>query len=132
MKRIIFGIIALIAIYIFFACGIFEGLVNFMCWLFSLSMTESNISIAGEIFVKIATFIVSYSLVGIIFNLIGWFDSGAMKFVYFVVSTIISFALCYVVMLLETYLLYIAIVLGILIIGAASIIVILIIHSKNV
>lgn len=132
MKRILFGIIALIAIYIFFACGIFEGLANFMCWLFTLSMTESNISIFGEIFVKIATFIVSYSLVGIIFNWLGWFDSSAMKFVYFVVSTIVSFALCYVVMLLETYLLYIDIVLGIVIIGAAIIIVGSVIHSKNV
>lgn len=77
-------------------------------------MTQSNISIAGEIFVKIAAWIISYTAVGIIFGALGWFNSDVMKFVYFIISTLVSFALCYIVMLLETYLLYIVIGLGVL------------------
>lgn len=104
--------IGLITVFI----NLFEGIAKLLIWLFTLNMTQSEISVAGEIFVKIATFAVSYGVVGCIFNAIGVFDSKAMKFLYFVISTMVSFALCYVIMLIETYLLYIAIVLGILLV----------------
>ncbi len=77
-------------------------------------MTKSSVSVAGEIFVRVATWVISYSAVGLLFNALGSFNSNAMKTTYFVVSTLVSFALCYVVMLLETYLLYIIIALSIL------------------
>lgn len=96
--------------------NIYEWIVNILIWLFTLNMTQSNVSMTGEIFVRIATFVVSYGAVGYIFNAIGLFDSKAMKFVYFVISTIVSFALCYVIMLIETYLLHIAIALGLLLV----------------
>ena len=114
MKSKIAGILALIIFVFFITSGLFEGIMNFFVWLVTLNATQSSISAAGEIFVKIASFVVSYTAVGILFNAIGWFNSDAMKFVYFIVSTLVSFALCYVVMLLETYLLYIAIGLGVL------------------
>ena len=114
MKNKIAGILALIIFVFFITSGLFEGIMNFFVWLVTLNATQSSISAAGEIFVKIASFVVSYTAVGILFNAIGWFNSDAMKFVYFIVSTLVSFALCYVVMLLETYLLYIAIGLGVL------------------
>jgi hypothetical protein len=90
--------------------GVFESVANFLVWLVTLNMTQSNVSIVGEIFVKIATWAISYIMVGLLFNSLGWFNSDAMKIAYFIISTLISFALCYVVMLLETYLLYIVIV----------------------
>lgn len=114
MKSKIAGILALIVFVFFVTSGLFEGIMNFFVWLVTLNATQSSISAAGEIFVKIASFVVSYTAVGILFNFIGWFNSDAMKLVYFIVSTLVSFALCYVVMILETYLLYIAIGLGVL------------------
>lgn len=114
MKSKIAGILALIIFVFFITSGLFEGIMNFFVWLVTLNATQSSISAAGEIFVKIVSFVVSYTAVGILFNAIGWFNSDAMKLVYFIVSTLVSFALCYVVMILESYLLYIAIGLGVL------------------
>ncbi|MCI8825550.1 MAG: hypothetical protein HFH63_06675 [Lachnospiraceae bacterium] len=82
-----------------------------------MSMTQSSVSIAGEIFVKVTTFAISYSVVGAIFRAIGWFDSDIMKVAYFVISTIVSFVLCYIVMIFETHLLLIAIIAGVLLIA---------------
>jgi len=87
-----------------------------MIWLFTLNETQSSVSIIGEIFVKIATFGITYSLVGFIFNSLGFFNSGIMKFAYFVISTLLSFGLCYVVVLIEKHILTIAIVLLVLLI----------------
>ncbi|MCI6705237.1 MAG: hypothetical protein MR458_09110 [Erysipelotrichaceae bacterium] len=73
------GIIILMFIYIASKYGLIEPIVKFftdiLIWLFTLNATQSNVSIAGEIFVKIATFAVSYSAVGSIFRTIGWFNS---------------------------------------------------------
>ena len=108
------GLVFLIFIWIAASNGWVEPIVNFFSdifiWLFTLSMTQSSVSIAGEIFVKVATFAISYSVVGAIFRAIGWFDSDIMKIAYFVISTIVSFVLCYIVMIFETHLLLIAII----------------------
>ena len=130
MKGIIAGLITLVLFVFFITSGLFEGIMNFFIWLVTLNATQSNVSMAGEIFVKIATFVVSYTAVGILFNAIGWFDSDAMKLVYFIVSTLVSFVLCYVVMLLETYLLYIAIGLGVLLLLIIGIIIFLYFKNK--
>ena len=130
MKNKIAGILALIVFVFFVTSGLFEGVMNFFIWLVTLNATQSNVSMAGEIFVKIVTFVVSYTAVGILFNAIGWFNSDAMKLVYFIVSTLVSFVLCYVVMLLETYLLYIAIGLGVLLLLIIGIIIFLYFKNK--
>ena len=114
MKGKIAAVIAFLLFLFFFTSGLFEGIVNFLTWLVPLNMAQSNISIAGEIFVKIAAWLISYTLVGIIFGVLGWFHSDVMKFVYFIISTLVSFALCYIIMLLETYLLYVVIGFGVL------------------
>lgn len=109
-------------IYIASKYGLIEPIVKFftdiLIWLFTLNATQSNVSIAGEIFVKIATFAVSYSAVGSIFRTIGWFNSEIMKISYFVISTIVSFALCYVVMLLETHLVAITVIMAVTLLSA--------------
>ena len=66
-----------------------------------------------------------------LFKGLNWFNSDAMKLVYFAISTIISFALSYVVMILEQYAVYIAIGLGLIILILASIITILYVKSKK-
>lgn len=115
------GLIFLIVIMIAASNGWIEPIINFFSnifiWLFTLSMTQSSVSIAGEIFVKVTTFAISYSVVGAIFRAIGWFDSDIMKVAYFVISTIVSFVLCYIVMIFETHLLLIAIIAGVLLIA---------------
>ena len=129
MRSKIAGILALIIFVFFITSGLFEGIMNFFVWLVTLNATQSSVSAAGEIFVKIASFVVSYTAVGILFNSIGWFNSDAMKLVYFIISTLVSFVLCYVVMLLETYLLYIAIGFGVLLLLIIGLIVVL--YLKN-
>lgn len=125
---------AIIAFFIFIfvlTSGLFGGLVDFLVWLVTLNMTQSKVSMVGEIFVKIAAWTISYSAVGLLFNALGWFNSNAMKIAYFIISTLVSFALCYVVMLLETYLLYIVITLGVLLAIIATVIAFLYIKGKR-
>ena len=67
-----------------------------------------------------------------IFHALGWFDSDVMKFVYFIISTLVSFILCYIVMLLETYLLYIVIGLGFLLAIVIVLAIVLYIRHRKV
>ena len=112
MKHKIAGLLSLIILLFVMTSGIFSHIVEFLCWLVTLNMTQSKISLAGEIFVKIVTWLLSYGFVGLIFNKLDWFNKGAMKFAYLVISTLLSFALCYVIMLMEKYLLHLVIVTG--------------------
>lgn len=118
------GMLFIIAIFVLAKFNLLEQvskpIIDVFVWLFTLSLTQSPVSIAGEIFVKIATFAVSFSAVGAFFNTIGWFNSAAMKITYFVISTLVSFALCYVVMLFETYMLQIAIAILITSVGIVT------------
>ena len=131
MKAKIIGFISLIAFIFFCTSGLFTEIVDFFVWLVTLNASQSPVSATGEIFVKIASFVISYTIVGIVFNAIGWFDSDVMKVAYFIVSTLVSFALCYVVMLLETYLLYIAIILGAVLIGVICVMIFMNIREKR-
>lgn len=71
-------------------------------------------------------------LSGVLFNALGWFNSGAMKIVYFIISTIISFLLSWLIMVFEKYLLIIAIVIGVVMLIMIGIAVtLLIIGRKN-
>lgn len=98
------GIILLILI----ATGVFSVLldltsefIKLTLWIFQLSLTDFGLSPSIEIIVKSLTFILSYALVGIIFNALGLFDSDVMKYVYFVISTMIGFALSALIMFLQ-------------------------------
>ncbi len=96
-----------------------------------LDYIAPDTSIAGGIIVRLLTFIVSYALVGFLFNAIGWFNSNAMKVIYFIISALVGFALSYVVMILEKYLLVIGIVLGIIILVCIMVIIIVFINNKK-
>ena len=115
---------------LFLLCsGIFLHTIKFFTWLFTLQYITPETSIAGSIIVKVLTFAVSYTLVGLIFNSLGWFNSKVMSVAYLIVSTLLGFVLAYIVMLIETYLLAIGIILGVILI--ASIVVLIVIHIKN-
>lgn len=131
MKKKLGSFIIFVILIFLIAHGFLGNFFKFCTWLVTLNMTQSNVSAAGENFVKIAVWIFSYSAVGLLFKTIGIFDKKAMKFTYFIISTLVSFALCYIVMLLEKYLLYIAITLCILLFGVFSAFIIYHIKSKR-
>lgn len=129
MKKFIWLIIIFALIIFIGTSGVLEPMINFLVWLITLNFNSPNISVWGQIFAKYGTWFISYLLVGVLFKTLGLFDSNAMKIVYFIVSTIISFALCYVIMLFETYSFCIAIVVGIVLI--ISVIVFVIAYVKE-
>lgn len=131
MKKALGSVAALIIFVFLCTSGLFEGITNFFVWLVTLNMTQSSVSTVGEIFVKVATFAITYTVVGIIFNAIGWFDSDAMKIVYFIISTLISFALCYVVMIFETHLLLLSIIFGVILAAVIAFFIITGIRSRE-
>ena len=114
MKDRIIGIITGFILLMLMASGIFTELINFLCWLFLLENSAPEISTAGAIIVRILTFVVSYGLVGVLFEYLGWFNGNIMSFVYSVFSALIGFVLAYVVWQIEQHLLIIGIVFGIL------------------
>ena len=77
MKKI-FGFLAGIVLVLLLCSGIFADIMKFFTWLFTLEYITPDTSIAGSIIVKMLTFAVSYTLVGIIFNSIGLFNSRLM------------------------------------------------------
>ena len=131
MKKALGSLAALVVFVFLCTSGLFEGLTKFLVWLVTLNMTQSSVSSVGEIFVKATTFVITYAVVGIIINAIGWFDSRVMKFVYFVISTLISFALCYVVMIFESHLILFAVIFGIILLAIIAYFIISAIRNKQ-
>ena len=131
MKNKIIGLCSLIIFVFLGTSGIFDVISNFLVWLVTLNATQSNISMAGEIFVKVATFVITFIVVKIIFDAIGWYNSDAMKIAYFIISTVLSFVLCYLVMLFEQHIVAIAIVVAIILLILVGIILFLCLRSRK-
>ena len=108
-----------------------EPITKVFVWLITLQFNSPDISVFGQLVAKYGTWIITYSLVGMLFNALGWFDSSAMKIVYFIISTIISFFLSWLIMVLEKYLWTIAIVVGCLVLVVATVIITLLIVKKK-
>lgn len=128
MKRLS-GLLASAVLLLLLCSGIFADILKFFTWLFTLQYITPETSIAGSIIVKVLTFAVSYTLVGLIFNSLGWFNGKVMSVAYLIASTLLGFVLAYIVMLIETHLLAIGITLGVIFI--ASIVALVIISIKN-
>ena len=131
MKGKIIASIALIILIFLCTSGLVEPITKVFIWLITIDSNLPNISIFGQLVAKYGTWIITYSLVGVLFNALGWFNSSAMKIVYFILSTIISFLLSWVIMILENYLLVIVIVIGVLLIIGLGILITLFIYSKK-
>lgn len=104
-----------VAMIVLLLSGGFAKLFQFFGWLFLLQYSQADISVGGQIFVRIATFLLAYSIVGLIFHFIGFFNGKVMSAVYIILSTLIGFGLNYIVMMVETYIKIISIVFGVLI-----------------
>ena len=109
----------------------FETLINVFSWIIVLNLKTPTISIISQIIVKYGTWIITYSLVGAMFKFFGLFESKIMRIAFFVLSTIISFALSWVFMILENYLMIIAIIIGSLILAALVVIIIMFVLYKK-
>lgn len=123
------GFVAGLVLLFLLCSGIFADILEFFTWLLMLKYTSPDTSIVGGVVVRILTFAVSYTLVGLIINSLGLINSKIKSSAYFIISTIIGFVLAYIVMLIETYLVVITIVLGIIFIIA--IIMLTIIYIKK-
>ncbi|MCM1259818.1 MAG: hypothetical protein NC182_00025 [Prevotella sp.] len=130
MKRLS-GVLAGIVLLLLLCSGMFTDIVEFFTWLFTLQYITPETSIAGSIIVKVLTFAVSYALVGLIFNALEWFNGKVMSIAYFVISTLLGFALAYVVMLIETHLLVIGITLMVILVISIVVIIVMAIRNKK-
>lgn len=131
MRRTISSIIALAILIFICTSGLIEPITKVFVWLITLNYNSPDISVFGQLVAKYGTWLITYALVGVLFNALGWFNSGAMKIVYFIISTIISFLLSWLIMFLEKYLLIIAIVIGAIILIMIGIAVTLLIISRK-
>lgn len=127
----IISILARIVLLLLLCSGIFVNMIEFFAWLFTLKFITPGTSIVGSIIVRILTFAVSYTLVGLIFNAIGWFNRKIMSITYLAISTILGFALAYVVMLIESHLLEIGIILSVIFVLSIVAIVVISIRNKE-
>ena len=100
---LVVGLTIIIVIILIACSGKLGDIIAFFAWLFMLNHLKPEISIFGEIAIRIVTVAVSYSVVGLAFDYIGLYNSRFMTILYFVVSTILSFVLAWVIWFFEEY-----------------------------
>ena len=131
MKGKINAFIGFIILIFLCTSGLIEPITKVFVWLITIDSNSPDISIFGQLVAKYGTWIITYSLVGILFRSLGWFNSTAMKIVYFILSTIISFLLSWLIMVLENYLWIIAIIIGVLLVVGLGVFITLLIYNKK-
>lgn len=131
MKGKISAFIGLIVLIFLCTSGLIEPITKVFVWLITLDSKSPDISIFGQLVAKYGTWIITYSLVGVMFNALGWFNSTAMKIVYFIISTIVSFLLSWLIMVLESYLWVIAIIIGVILVIGLGVFITLLIYNKK-
>ena len=104
MKGKISALIGFIVLIFLCTSGLIEPVAKVFVWLITIDSNSPDISIFGQLVAKYGVWIITYSLVGVLFNALGWFNSTAMKILYFILSTIISFLLSWLIMIFENYL----------------------------
>lgn len=131
MKGKISAFIGLIVLIFLCTSGLIEPITKVFVWLITIDNNSPDISVFGQLVAKYGTWIITYSLVGVLFKSLGWFNSTAMKIVYFILSTIISFLLSWLIMVLESYLLIISIVIGVVLVIGLGVVIALLIYNKK-
>ena len=123
MKKAIASISGIVVL-LLLCSGVFSDIFKFVSWLFALQYSAPETSMAGEIAVRILTFLASFSLVGILFNALQLFDSKLMSFSYCIISTLLGFVFSYIVWSIEQYTFIIGIIFGSVVALAAPVFVI--------
>ena len=131
MKEKISAFIGLVVLIFLCTNGLIEPITKVFAWLITTDSNSPDICIFGQLVAIYGAWIITYTLVGVLFNALGWFNSTVIKIIYFILSTIISFLLSCVIMILENYSLVIAIVIGILLIISLGILIFIFIYNKK-
>lgn len=131
MKKTLGSFVGLIVLIFVCTSGLIEPITKVFIWLITLQFNSPNVSVFGQLVAKYGTWIITYSVVGYVFSTLDWFNSTAMKIVYFIISTIISFLLSWLIMILENYLWIIAIVVGVILIIVIGVIATLYVIKKK-
>ena len=100
MKKTFGSILGLAVLIFICTSGLVEPVTKVFIWLITLQYNSPDISLFGQLVAKYGTWIITYSFVGVLFNALGWFNCSAMKIVYFIISTILSFLLSWIIMVL--------------------------------
>ena len=122
------SIIGYLILLIVLFSGLWEPLTTVITWLVTQNMKDSGLSIAGEIIVKVATWFISFGLVGIVFDAIGHHNKARMSAAYTIISLIVSLVLSYVVMILEKH--FIIVLIAVFVLLAAVIILTIYLKKK--
>lgn len=131
MLKKLCAIIAIIGFLYVLSSGILVNIAEFISWLFFLNVSQPETSLVGGIIVRLLTFATSYSLVGLLFKAIGWFNSKFMSIVYLIASTILGFVFAYTIWKIEENAIPIIIGAGILSVFAIVLLIILSIKNKK-
>ena len=127
MRGKISAYIGLIVLIFLCTSGLIEPITKVFVWLITIDSNSPDICIFGQLIAKYGTWMITYSLVGILFKALRWLNSTAMKIFYLILSTIISFLLSWVI----NYLVVIAIVIGVLLLIGIGILVTIFIYNKK-
>ncbi len=106
------AVVSVIIFLVILSSGILSDILAFFVWLLMLEYSKPETSIFGDIVIRLLTFVVSYSLVGLFFETVGLFDKRTMKTTYAIVSTIFGFVFAYIVWTIEEHILIIGIIIG--------------------
>ena len=129
MKGRLLAILAFGLVIFVITSGLFDSITKVAVWLVTLDMNAPTISIVGQLIVKYGTWIITFLLVGSLFELLGCFNSKVMSIIYVILSTVISFLLSWLVMLIEQYLLFI--VIAIVVLLTVSIVIIILVKKHK-
>ena len=132
MKRIIAPIVGISFLFLIAKTDILQSIYSFAVWLIRLNLSSPNVSIGSKAAIKILTFLVTYAVVGELFDVLDWFDSDVMHIAYIIISTIISFLLCHLFSFVEVNSYWILIAMAVIIaIGTVWMIIARIKESKQ-
>ena len=112
MKGKILSFLGLLLFIVLCVTGWIQEIIKVFVWLFNLKLNTPDISIFGLILVKYGTWLITFTSIDIIFKTLGLSNGKTMKLAYFILSTMISFGLSWVVMNIEKNLSIIAIIIG--------------------
>ncbi|HOJ44626.1 MAG TPA: hypothetical protein PK340_01125 [Bacilli bacterium] len=123
IKKILYplsGVLALFVLTWIAQSGLLIWLRDFLIWYINFMVTASTLNNVFVLIGKILTWVISYFLVGVIFNKLGWFNSKVMHITYVVIAFIINIFLTIILMFVQEYAVWI--VSGLIIIAICLII----------
>ena len=80
-----------------------EKATKFIKWYVMSNFEESPLSFWEQIACRVLAVVVSFTVVGMIFHWVDWYNSTVMRITYFFVSLLVTVAITYILMILEKY-----------------------------